>query len=115
MEPEGESTDEVYIQGMSSSLPEDVQLAFMRTIAGFENCEITRFAYAIEYDAIEPTQVEGSLQTKLVKGLFTAGQINGTSGYEEAASQGIVAGINAAQYADGGEMMRALSRSDTHI
>lgn len=114
VEPEGESTDEVYIQGMSSSLPEDVQLAFMRTIAGFENCEITRFAYAIEYDAIEPTQVEASLQTKLVKGLFTAGQINGTSGYEEAAAQGIVAGINAAQYADGGEMM-VLSRSDAYI
>lgn len=114
VEPEGESTDEVYIQGMSSSLPEDVQLEFMRTIEGFENCEITRFAYAIEYDAIEPTQVEASLQTKLVKGLFTAGQINGTSGYEEAAAQGIVAGINAAQYADGGEML-VLGRSDAYI
>ncbi len=114
VEPEGESTDEVYIQGMSSSLPEDVQLAFMRTIEGFEHCEITRFAYAIEYDAIEPTQVEASLQTKLVKGLFTAGQINGTSGYEEAAAQGIVAGINAAQYASGGELM-VLGRSDAYI
>ncbi len=114
VEPEGESTDEVYIQGMSSSLPEDVQLAFMRTIEGFENCEITRFAYAIEYDAIEPAQVEASLQTKLVKGLFTAGQINGTSGYEEAAAQGIVAGINAAQYAEGAEML-VLGRSDAYI
>ena len=113
VEPEGASTDEVYIQGMSSSLPEDVQQAFMRTIAGFENCEVTRAAYAIEYDAIDPTQVEASLQTKLVKGLFTAGQINGTSGYEEAAAQGIVAGINAAQYADGGEML-ILSRSDAY-
>lgn len=113
VEPEGESTDEVYIQGMSSSLPADVQLAFMRTIEGFENCEVTRAAYAIEYDAIEPTQVEASLQTKLVKGLFTAGQINGTSGYEEAGAQGIVAGINAAQYAAGGELM-VLGRADAY-
>ena len=113
VEPEGASTDEVYIQGMSSSLPEDVQQAFMRTIEGFEHCEITRAAYAIEYDAIDPTQVEPSLQTKIIRGLFTAGQINGTSGYEEAAAQGIVAGINAAQYADGGEML-VLGRSDAY-
>lgn len=114
VEPEGESTDEVYIQGMSSSLPEDVQLAFMRTIEGFENCEIMRPAYAIEYDAIEPTQIEATLQTKLVKGLFTAGQINGTSGYEEAAAQGLVAGINAAQYVDGGKYL-VLGRADAYI
>ncbi len=114
VEPEGESTDEVYIQGMSSSLPEDVQLEFMRTIEGFENCEIMRPAYAIEYDAIEPTQIEASLETKLVKGLFTAGQINGTSGYEEAAAQGIVAGINAAQYVDGGKYL-ILGRADAYI
>lgn len=114
VEPEGESTDEVYIQGMSSSLPEDVQLEFMRTIEGFENCEIMRPAYAIEYDAIEPTQIEASLETKLVKGLFTAGQINGTSGYEEAAAQGIVAGINAAQYVDGGKYL-VLGRADAYI
>lgn len=114
VEPEGESTDEVYIQGMSSSLPEDVQLAFMRTIEGFENCEIMRPAYAIEYDAIEPTQIEATLQTKHVKGLFTAGQINGTSGYEEAAAQGLVAGINAAQYVDGGKYL-VLGRADAYI
>lgn len=114
VEPEGESTNEVYIQGMSSSLPEDVQLEFMRTIEGFENCEIMRPAYAIEYDAIEPTQIEASLETKLVKGLFTAGQINGTSGYEEAAAQGIVAGINAAQYVDDGKYL-VLGRADAYI
>ena len=114
VEPEGESTDEVYIQGMSSSLPEDVQLAFMRTIEGFEHCEVTRAAYAIEYDAVDPTQIEPTLQTKLVKGLFTAGQINGTSGYEEAGGQGIVAGINAAQYAAGGELM-VLGRDQAYI
>ncbi len=98
IEPEGLGTNEMYLQGMSSSLPEDVQLAFLRTIEGLENVEIMRVAYAIEYDAIEPTQIKHSLETKLVRGLFTAGQINGTSGYEEAAAQGIVAGINAANY-----------------
>ena len=98
VEPEGLGTNEMYLQGMSSSLPEDVQVKFLRTIEGLENVEIMRVAYAIEYDAIEPTQIDQSLESKVVRGFFTAGQINGTSGYEEAAAQGIVAGINAANY-----------------
>ncbi len=114
VEPEGLSTDEVYLQGMSSSLPEDVQLAFLQTIEGFENIEIMRSAYAIEYDAISPTQLNLSLETKLVKGLFTAGQINGTSGYEEAAAQGIVAGINAANYIEGAPYL-ILDRASSYI
>ncbi|MFA0814992.1 MAG: tRNA uridine-5-carboxymethylaminomethyl(34) synthesis enzyme MnmG [Anaerofustis sp.] len=114
VEPEGMETDEVYLQGMSSSLPEDVQLAFLRTIEGFEHIEIMRSAYAIEYDAIEPTQLNLSLETKLVKGLFTAGQINGTSGYEEAAAQGLIAGINAANYVDKQDYL-ILSRADGYI
>ena len=114
VEPEGENTGEMYLQGMSSSLPEDVQLAFLKTIDGFEDIEIMRCAYAIEYDALEPTQLSLSLQTKLVRGLFTAGQINGTSGYEEAAAQGLVAGINAAQYVDGGPPL-ILDRASSYI
>lgn len=114
VEPEGLSTDEVYLQGMSSSLPEDVQLAFLKTIEGFENIEIMRSAYAIEYDAISPTQLNLSLETKLVRGLFTAGQINGTSGYEEAAAQGIVAGINAANYTEGKDCL-ILDRASGYI
>ena len=99
---------------MSSSLPEDVQLSFLKTIEGFENVEIMRSAYAIEYDAISPVQLSLSLETKLVKGLFTAGQINGTSGYEEAAAQGIIAGINAANYVDGKNYL-VLDRSSSYI
>ncbi len=114
VEPEGLYTDEVYLQGMSSSLPEDVQLAFLKTIEGFENIEIMRAAYAIEYDAIDPTQLSLSLETKIIKGLFTAGQINGTSGYEEAAAQGLIAGINAANYIDDEEYL-ILSRADGYI
>ncbi len=114
VEPEGLDTDEVYLQGMSSSLPEDVQLSFLKTIEGFENVEIMRSAYAIEYDAISPVQLSLSLETKLVKGLFTAGQINGTSGYEEAAAQGIIAGINAANYVDGKNYL-VLDRSSSYI
>ena len=95
VEPEGENTEEMYIQGMSSSLPEDVQIAMYRTIPGLENCEITRFAYAIEYDCIDATQLKLSLEFKDFPGLFSAGQFNGSSGYEEAAVQGLVAGINA--------------------
>lgn len=114
VEPEGLGTNEMYLQGMSSSLPEDVQVKFLRTIEGLENVEIMRVAYAIEYDAIEPTQIDQSLETKVVKGLFTAGQINGTSGYEEAAAQGIVAGINAANHVLGRKPM-VLTRDNSYI
>ncbi len=95
LEPEGSDTDEVYVQGMSSSLPHDVQKAMYRTIAGLENCEIMRYAYAIEYDAIDSLELKPSLESKKIKGLFFAGQVNGTSGYEEAAVQGLIAGLNA--------------------
>ena len=96
IEPESLDSNEMYINGVSSSLPEDVQDAFLRTIPGFEHAKVTRPGYAVEYDFIEPTQLYPSLETKKVVGLFSAGQINGTSGYEEAAGQGLVAGVNAA-------------------
>ncbi|MCR5435433.1 MAG: tRNA uridine-5-carboxymethylaminomethyl(34) synthesis enzyme MnmG [Treponema sp.] len=99
VEPEGLETDEIYLNGLSSSLPECVQDAFMRTMTGFENAVQSRPGYAVEYDFVEPTQLYPSLETKRVAGLFNAGQINGTSGYEEAAGQGIIAGINASLYA----------------
>ena len=101
LEPEGADTNEIYVQGMSTSLPHDVQKAMYRTIAGLENCEIIRYAYAIEYDCIDSLDLLPTLQFKKVAGLYTAGQINGTSGYEEAAAQGLIAGVNAALYIDG--------------
>jgi len=96
IEPEGDNTEEMYIQGISTSLPEEVQLGFLRTIKGLEKVQITRAAYAIEYDFAPPSQLKHSLETRNVSGLFHAGQINGTTGYEEAAAQGLMAGINAA-------------------
>ena len=114
VEPVGADTNEMYIQGMSSSLPEDVQFAMYRTLPGLENCEFTRPAYAIEYDAIEPSQLKSSLELKEISGLFFAGQINGTSGYEEAASQGLIAGINAVQKLKGKNPV-ILDRSDAYI
>ncbi|MDD3244063.1 MAG: tRNA uridine-5-carboxymethylaminomethyl(34) synthesis enzyme MnmG [Eubacteriales bacterium] len=98
IEPEGQHTAEMYVQGMSSSLPIDVQVQMLRTLPGLENMALMRPGYAIEYDLIDPTQLDASLGVKHLPGLFTAGQINGSSGYEEAAAQGVVAGINAAQY-----------------
>ncbi len=103
MEPEGRDTGEVYVQGMSSCLPEDVQIDVYRCVPGMEHVEFMRTAYAIEYDCIYPTELKASLESKAVKGLFFAGQINGTSGYEEAGAQGIIAGINASLYVEGKE------------
>lgn len=97
IEPEGEDTNEIYVQGMSSSLPHDVQIDMYRSVEGLENCEFMRFAYAIEYDCINTLDVYPTLEFKKVENLYTAGQINGTSGYEEAAAQGLIAGINAAR------------------
>ncbi len=97
LEPEGRETDEVYVQGLSTSLPEDIQQEMIKSVPGLENAQMMRAGYAIEYDAVIPTQLWPTLETKRIKNLYTAGQINGTSGYEEAAGQGIMAGINAAQ------------------
>ncbi|MEK4924892.1 tRNA uridine-5-carboxymethylaminomethyl(34) synthesis enzyme MnmG [Cytobacillus sp. FSL R5-0569] len=114
LEPEGRNTQEVYVQGLSTSLPEDVQQDILRTIPGLENVQMMRAGYAIEYDSIVPTQLWPTLETKKVKNLYTAGQINGTSGYEEAAGQGLMAGMNAALHSLGREQV-ILSRSDGYI
>lgn len=114
IEPEGENTEELYVGGMSSSLPEEVQVKMYRTVPGLENAEIMRSAYAIEYDCIDPTQLKLSLEFKNISGLFGAGQVNGSSGYEEAASQGIIAGINAALKVSNKEPL-IITRSDGYI
>ena len=114
LEPEGRNTKEYYVQGLSTSLPEDVQLSILRSIPGLENVKMMRTGYAIEYDAVVPTQLWPSLETKVVENLFTAGQINGTSGYEEAAGQGVMAGINAARKVQGKDPV-ILDRSEGYI
>lgn len=114
LEPEGADTNEIYVQGMSSSLPHDVQKAMYRTVKGLEHCEIMRYAYAIEYDCIDPLDLYPSLEFKKVSGLFTAGQINGTSGYEEAAAQGLIAGLNASLKLRGKPPL-VLQRNDGYI
>jgi tRNA uridine 5-carboxymethylaminomethyl modification enzyme len=114
IEPEGLYTREMYVQGMSSSLPEDVQIEVLHSVPGLENCHIMRTAYAIEYDCIDPTQLKLNLEHKNIDGLFFAGQINGSSGYEEAAAQGLVAGINAALKVQGREQL-ILERSNSYI
>lgn len=114
LEPEGRHTEEVYVQGLSTSLPEDVQVDLLRSIKGLENAEMMRTGYAIEYDIVLPHQLRATLETKVIAGLFTAGQTNGTSGYEEAAGQGLVAGINATLKVQGKPEL-ILKRSDAYI
>lgn len=114
LEPEGADTNEIYVQGLSTSLPHDVQKEMYRTIKGLEHCEIMRYAYAIEYDCIDSTDLYPSLEFKKIKNLFTAGQINGTSGYEEAAAQGLIAGLNASLKLSDAEPV-ILKRSDGYI
>lgn len=114
IEPEGLHTNEMYVGGMSSSLPEDVQLAMYRTVPGLEHCKIVKNAYAIEYDCIRPDQLYPTLELKRILGLFSAGQFNGSSGYEEAAAQGLIAGINASRFIQGKEQI-VLDRSQAYI
>lgn len=114
IEPEGLHTNEMYVSGMSSSLPEDVQLAMYRTVPGMEHCKMVRNAYAIEYDCIDPKQLYPTLEFKKIKGLFSGGQFNGSSGYEEAAAQGLIAGINASLFLKGEDQI-VLDRSQAYI
>jgi tRNA uridine 5-carboxymethylaminomethyl modification enzyme len=114
LEPEGWRTTEVYVQGANTSLPQDVQLAFLQTIPALRNARITRFGYAVEYDAVEPTELTPSFASKRVDGLFLAGQVNGTSGYEEAAGQGLLAGVNAARFV-AGQSPLVLRRDESYI
>jgi tRNA uridine 5-carboxymethylaminomethyl modification enzyme len=114
IEPEGRNTNEMYVQGMSSALPAHVQLAFMRTIPGLENCRMMRAGYAIDYDCLDPLQLKPSLEHKAISGLFSAGQSNGTSGYEEAAAQGLIAGTNAMNKINGRDPL-VLRRDEAYI
>ena len=114
IEPEGRTTNEMYVQGMSTSLPGDVQIAMLRTMPGMHRCEVMRLGYAIEYDCVDPTVLDASLAVHTVPGLYLAGQVNGTSGYEEAAAQGLLAGINAAFYCRGEEPL-TLGRDEAYL